>query len=817
MFSINTNIASLTAQENLANSSALQSATIAQVSSGLRITDSGVDAAGLAIANGYRSDEAVLTQGISNANDGLGQLQTIDGGLNNISQLLDRARTLATQSASGTFASGDAGRVTLNAEFQSVLSEIDRQAQSIGLDSSGTFNQNLSVFIGGGRAQGSTTATQNGSVSVDLSNSAVDTKSLGLNGVQVQGNAAVDLSAGQSTSVQNILSDTTNLNSEAVSGNTTFLISGPGFSDNNKIALSVNLSGVTDTASLAAAVNAAIQAAGSAGTQYGTAFKNANINATVVTDANGGQHLAFNSSDAAFQIQAGDRTANALLGNISSGTTGAALTSTVTGSASSASASTAFNNNVVVRFQGAGLTAPVDISLASSDGTVGSAIADLTSQVAANGALKQAGITVSGGNAGSPLVFTNSLGEQFRVTASGDTSNTLGLGSALAGAGAAVNYTTITAGAAYDDTATQTGTASFEFSLNGGASNTNTISASLTEGDAVSGTSGRSPDDLVSALNAAINTNSALSSAGIVASESGGVISFSSNNGTSFQLINTGTDVGFGSAGASFTGNTASAAASATFDASGANQIGSAPSGGVSNAQPLGFNGIAYGSDTQSITINATDASGNATPLTITLGNNAATGVQNGSTIDQAIAAINTQLQQSNNATLQSIVAVKDDSSGTEKINLLSATATFQVTVGTTATGTGGVTATNLSGDPAQGLNASSEVVGSGGTADISNQASAEAAVTALASAVTALGNSQAVVGRGENEFTYAANLAQSQLTNETASESQIRDANLAEASANLTKAQILLQAGVAALSQANSAPQALLTLLQTH
>src|SRR5260370_150490 len=125
-----------------------QSKTINRVTSGMRIISSGDDAAGLAIANGYRSDEAVLTQGVRNANDGLSQLQIIDGGINNISQLLDRARTLATQSATGTF-TGD--RTVLNGEFQNVLSEVNRQAQAIGLDTGGIFAKSLSVFIGGGK------------------------------------------------------------------------------------------------------------------------------------------------------------------------------------------------------------------------------------------------------------------------------------------------------------------------------------------------------------------------------------------------------------------------------------------------------------------------------------------------------------------------------------------------------------------------------------------------------------------------------------------------------------------------------------------
>jgi flagellin len=95
---------------------------------------------------------------------------------------------------------------------------------------------------------------------------------------------------------------------------------------------------------------------------------------------------------------------------------------------------------------------------------------------------------------------------------------------------------------------------------------------------------------------------------------------------------------------------------------------------------------------------------------------------------------------------------------------------------------------------------------------DISNSSNATSAVTALSSAVANLGQIQGTVGRAENQLTYAMNLAQSQLTNEGTAESRIRDADLASEAANLTKAQILMQAGVAALAQANAAPQAVLS-----
>src|SRR4249919_1393214 len=136
-FSIQTNVNSLIAQENLRVNSNFQSQTIQRLTSGYRINQSGDDAAGLAIANKFRSDISELTQGVRNANDGISGLQIIDGGLNNISNVLDRLKTLATQASSNTF-NGD--RSILNNEYQTLLGEIDRQAGNIGLVSGGFYN-----------------------------------------------------------------------------------------------------------------------------------------------------------------------------------------------------------------------------------------------------------------------------------------------------------------------------------------------------------------------------------------------------------------------------------------------------------------------------------------------------------------------------------------------------------------------------------------------------------------------------------------------------------------------------------------------------
>src|SRR5450432_3618562 len=129
-FSLVNNLASSAAQGRLSTTNTSLNKTLQRLSSGLRINKSGDDAAGLAIANAYRSDSAVLSQGVRNANDGLSTLQIIDGGLNTISGLLDRAASLSSQSASGTF---NGNRDTLQAELGKVFTEISRQAQNIGL------------------------------------------------------------------------------------------------------------------------------------------------------------------------------------------------------------------------------------------------------------------------------------------------------------------------------------------------------------------------------------------------------------------------------------------------------------------------------------------------------------------------------------------------------------------------------------------------------------------------------------------------------------------------------------------------------------
>src|ERR1019366_3903063 len=178
--SIQTNVASLEAQNSIRINGNFQNNTIQQLSSGYRINQSGDDAAGLATANQYAGTIATLQQGVLNASNASSTLQIADGGINNISTILNRLQTLATESASSTFAGN---RTTVNNEYQGLLTEVNRQAASINLNAGGLYNNNLVTYVGGGNNQA------NSQVSVNLSgaNNAVDSASLGIGSSSVAG------------------------------------------------------------------------------------------------------------------------------------------------------------------------------------------------------------------------------------------------------------------------------------------------------------------------------------------------------------------------------------------------------------------------------------------------------------------------------------------------------------------------------------------------------------------------------------------------------------------------------------------------------
>jgi flagellin len=147
--------------------------TLGRLSSGIRTNSSADDDAGFAIANRDMLDRSGLAAGIQAANDGISKLQIEDGAMNSISSLLDRALTLAAQSASDAFVGS---RSTLDNEFQFVLAEINRTATAAGLNT-GNVNLNCrSVFVGNTQTNTSVAVRY---ISFAI-NTAVDSEGLGI-------------------------------------------------------------------------------------------------------------------------------------------------------------------------------------------------------------------------------------------------------------------------------------------------------------------------------------------------------------------------------------------------------------------------------------------------------------------------------------------------------------------------------------------------------------------------------------------------------------------------------------------------------------
>lgn len=125
---IRTNTMSVNAQRQLNRTTDEMGSSMDKLSSGYRINKSADDAAGLAISEGYKSTIRSMSQAQRNANDGVSLIQTAEGGMNEISNILIRLRELATQSASDTISNTE--RAYTNREYTQLVDEVDRIANS---------------------------------------------------------------------------------------------------------------------------------------------------------------------------------------------------------------------------------------------------------------------------------------------------------------------------------------------------------------------------------------------------------------------------------------------------------------------------------------------------------------------------------------------------------------------------------------------------------------------------------------------------------------------------------------------------------------
>jgi flagellin len=170
---VNTNILSINSQKNLNKVQSLLSTSMQRLSSGLRINTAKDDAAGIAIASRMTSQIRGLSQAVRNANNAISLAQTMEGGLDEIHNMLQRMRELAVQAADDSNTSTD--RSSLNAEFQALKTEIDRIANSTKFNNQNVLNGGFGSSI---TSLGSNLSAANGIEDITSNGAAAGTYTL---------------------------------------------------------------------------------------------------------------------------------------------------------------------------------------------------------------------------------------------------------------------------------------------------------------------------------------------------------------------------------------------------------------------------------------------------------------------------------------------------------------------------------------------------------------------------------------------------------------------------------------------------------------
>jgi flagellin len=212
------NISALYAENSLNNTNNSLQNVLTQLSSGSKINSGSDDAAGLSLVNGLQANSTALTQSATNATEGAGLLQVADGALSQVTSLLNRAVTLATETANGTLNTSQ--EAAANQEYQSILSEINNIGSTTTYNSQQVFtgaSAGTNIFTGDSSTAGS---------SIDnLYFAPLSSTTVGDSGgsvVQSSSGKFIDLSLA-ATSVLTTAADS----ADTVSGNLVFTITNP--------------------------------------------------------------------------------------------------------------------------------------------------------------------------------------------------------------------------------------------------------------------------------------------------------------------------------------------------------------------------------------------------------------------------------------------------------------------------------------------------------------------------------------------------------------------------------------------------------------
>jgi len=190
---IGTNIASLRAANASTSANMGLSQAMERLSTGKRINSSKDDAAGLAISSTMTAQIKGMGQGIRNANDGIALAQTADGALGEVSNMLQRIRELAVQSASGTYADSD--RANLQTEVSQLTSQIGKTLNNtsfngVALFTTGASTTGVSLTIQAGANSADTVSLKTGNIDLSTAVAATSGSALAAGGFDVSNSAS---------------------------------------------------------------------------------------------------------------------------------------------------------------------------------------------------------------------------------------------------------------------------------------------------------------------------------------------------------------------------------------------------------------------------------------------------------------------------------------------------------------------------------------------------------------------------------------------------------------------------------------------------
>jgi flagellin len=796
------NLSAVYAENNLNNTNNSLSTVLQQLSSGSKINSGADDAAGLSLVNGLQANQQALTQSRTNATEGVGLLQVADGALSQVTSLLNRAVTLATEASNGTLNSTQ--DLAANQEYQSILSEVSNIGSTTTYNQEQVFNSKTNIYTGDSSSQGS---------SVDALNiRTLSASNVGdSNGVMAYSNGTnnvfLDLSSGgKNAAVTDSLGAA--LASTTITAN--YLTEGAGGSAVNASA-NITVGAGTAYANTAQGLIQAINNSGLGLTAtFGTA---AQAGTTAVTGAAAADTTGGGGTDTGIIISGQ---------GIGTGTQGAGVIGTLEERAGQVGAGTTSNlSSGTLSITGSdGATHNIQLGIASSTDT----LANLAATINAANYGVTATLNTSGWQNG---YVTNSLLTLTSANAKDSVSSANLVDATGAGDLVLANTPAPTNSQFTNLVGTVT---NFGGNLTGGVLTFGSSASTITLGVAPTATTfgTQTLAEVAQTINAGnygvtASTNSAAQEVGATNYAAGQVLNiYSANASDTFAATTTIT-----------TGGTATS----SVNVANQNQIGTVgfSAGGavagdlLTAAAGLRINGTSIASlATDTLTTYAAKITASNLGVSASVNGAAVTTSVSGTSITYAAGTLMT-LTSTNASSMGSIIGgaivdathggttVVQDTSAASNSAYYSAGVTGTVT-DTTTTGNTSNTAVVADNNGSSGTATISYADAAGqslANTDLTNQGNAQAALSSLNTAISDVSAQDGYIGAMINTLNSVSQVLSTQQENVQSAQNAVQATDYASATSNMSKYEILSQTGISALAQANSIQQEVTKLLQ--